>query len=77
MDDADKVRFAGWARMALPLSGFRVTEVKKPNVGENRPAGVMADAIVETKSLKGAVKGEWDQVRVCVVCKGEGGYWVP
>ena len=27
-DDNDKVRFAGWARMALPMRSFKVSEVR-------------------------------------------------
>ena len=38
--DDDSVKFAGWARMALPTRSVKVTEVRKPNVGENKPAAV-------------------------------------
>ena len=38
--DDDSVKFAGWARMALPTRSVKVTEVRKPNVGENTPAAV-------------------------------------
>lgn len=44
-DDDDKVVFNGWARMAVPLQDFSVIEVRKPNVGENKPASVTADAV--------------------------------
>ena len=37
--------FNGWARMAAPLVDFSVIEVRKPNVGEAKPAGVTADAV--------------------------------
>lgn len=33
-------RFEGWARMATPISGVSITEVKKPNLGEKVPAEV-------------------------------------
>lgn len=31
--------------MAVPLLDYSVIEVKKPNVGENKPAAVTADAV--------------------------------
>ena len=39
--------FRGWARMGLPLTSFSVVEVRKPNVGENKPADVFADIIID------------------------------
>ncbi|GAX76342.1 hypothetical protein CEUSTIGMA_g3788.t1 [Chlamydomonas eustigma] len=63
LDDNDRVRFAGWARMALPMTSFKITEVRKPNVGENKPAAVTAEVLVDTKPLRGPVRGEWDQVK--------------
>ena len=49
-DDDDKpvVRFHGWARMALPMEAFNIIEVKPPKVGENKPAAVTADIIIDT-----------------------------
>ena len=41
--------FKGWARMALPLQAFNVVEVCKPNVGQNKPASVKADVLLDTK----------------------------
>ena len=49
-DQEDKVVFRGWARMALPLQAFTVVEVRKPNVGEAKPAAVTADVQLDTKS---------------------------
>ena len=51
--------FAGWARMALPISTFSVVEVGKPNVGENRPSRVRADVTVEL-NVADSVKMEWE-----------------
>ena len=42
--------FKGWARMALPVQAFNVVEVRKPNVGQNKPASVTADILLDTKS---------------------------
>ncbi len=40
--------FRGWARMALQLQAFNVVEVRKPRVGENKPAAVTADITLDT-----------------------------
>ena len=45
-DDEDKVVFRGWARMALPTESFSIVEVRKPNVGEAKPAAVTADIVL-------------------------------
>lgn len=37
------VHFQGWSRMALPIKSFTVANVAKPNIGENRPAQVIAE----------------------------------
>ncbi|KAG1668022.1 hypothetical protein FOA52_006555 [Chlamydomonas sp. UWO 241] len=63
VDEDDNVRFAGWARMGLPLTSFKIVEVRKPAVGENKPSAVTAELIVDTKTLRGGVKAEWDQVK--------------
>ena len=48
-DDDDNVVFSGWARMAQPIEAFTVIEVLKPRVGENKPAGVTADIVINTR----------------------------
>ena len=58
--------FAGWARMALPVSTFSVVEVGKPNVGENRPSRVRADISVEL-NVADSVKREWEGESVYTV----------
>ncbi|KAL6757285.1 hypothetical protein V8C86DRAFT_1695364 [Haematococcus lacustris] len=57
------VKFAGWARMALPLQTFRITEVRKPAVGETKPAAVTANVVISTKTLRGDIRSEWDELR--------------
>lgn len=42
------VQFRGWARMALPIAGFDIIEVKAPKVGETKPAAVTADIVIST-----------------------------
>lgn len=46
-NDEDEVVFRGWARMGLPLTSFSIVEVRKPNVGENKPADVFADIVID------------------------------
>lgn len=55
----DQVEFAGWARMGLPTSSVKITEVRKPNVGENKPAGVTAEVVLDTSKLRWV----WGRVR--------------
>ena len=43
--------FRGWARMAVPIDTFTIVEVRKPNVGETKPAGVEADVIINTAGV--------------------------
>ncbi|EFJ49751.1 hypothetical protein VOLCADRAFT_104194 [Volvox carteri f. nagariensis] len=62
-DDDDRVRFAGWARMALPLNSFKITEVRKPNVGDAKPAAVTANVVIDTRPLRGDVRAEWDELK--------------
>lgn len=50
----------GWARMAVPPLSVAVTEVRKPAVGESRPAGVTAEVVVELGGLRPDVRAEWD-----------------
>ena len=49
-EDTDKIGFRGWARMAVPIDEFTIIEVRKPNVGENKPADVTADVVIDTSS---------------------------
>lgn len=52
-DETDKVVFRGWARMAVPIEDYTIIEVRKPNVGENKPADVTADIVIDTSSKHG------------------------
>ena len=49
-EDTDVVGFRGWARMAVPIQEYTIIEVRKPNVGENKPADVTADIVIDTSS---------------------------
>ena len=54
-----QVRFSGWARMAQPLDKFAITEVRKPRVGENKPAGVTAEITINTAGALGVRWARW------------------
>ncbi|DBB15126.1 TPA: hypothetical protein ACH3X3_004135 [Trebouxia sp. C0006] len=62
-EDTDKVGFRGWARMAVPIQEFTIIEVRKPNVGENKPADVTADIAIDTSSMRGDIRSEWDETK--------------
>uniref|UniRef100_A0A7S3R311 Intron-binding protein aquarius n=1 Tax=Dunaliella tertiolecta TaxID=3047 RepID=A0A7S3R311_DUNTE len=62
--DVPVVKFAGWARMALPLNVFKITEVRKPAVGEFKPAAVTADIVIDTRNLRGNIRAEWDELKL-------------
>ena len=63
----DSVIFNGWARMALPLQGFTIVEVAKPNIGERQPSRVRADVSVHL-SVRDQIKDEWEGLRKHDVC---------
>ena len=54
-DDEDNIVFKGWARMAVPIQQFSIIEVRKPRVGENKPASVEADIVIDTKGMPAAL----------------------
>jgi len=53
----------GWARMALPVRGFTLTEVSKPKLGETKPAAVKAEIEIDLFRCSGAIRQEWEQIR--------------
>ena len=61
--DGSSVVFSGWARMALPFASFAIVEVRKPNVGDTKPAGVTAEIKYDTSVLRGPVREEWDGLK--------------
>lgn len=56
-------RFAGKARMVLPLEGLEVMNVKRPRVGETVPSEVRAEVRFNLEGLLPHVRAEWDQLR--------------
>ncbi|XP_055384835.1 RNA helicase aquarius [Condylostylus longicornis] len=65
-EDNDIV-FGGWARMALPISLFEISEVAKPRIGDRKPSKVRADVTV-TLSVRKEVKEEWENLKRHDVC---------
>ncbi|KAJ2763738.1 hypothetical protein IWQ56_004745, partial [Coemansia nantahalensis] len=53
--------FAGWARMALPLQSFEVSDVQRPRLGEAAPARVRADISVDLADHAESIRREWDE----------------
>ena len=62
-EEVQETSFDGWARMATPVSGFSVTQVRKPNVGEEVPAAVKGEVRFNLSRYNGAVRREWDALR--------------
>jgi len=58
-----RVLFSGWARMAIPPLSVAVADVRKPNVGEAKPAAVTVEIKFDLASLRGPVRAEWDELR--------------
>ena len=57
---AGKTVFRGWARMALPLSSFKLYKVGRPFLGESRPSEVRAEAQVSLSGCRGDVRARRD-----------------
>lgn len=57
LGEEDRVAFSGWARMAQTIDKFAVTEVRKPKVGENKPAAVTGGVARGSRACGGAVQG--------------------
>eukprot|EP00742_Colponemidia_sp_Colp-10_P003252 GILJ01003462.1.p1 GENE.GILJ01003462.1~~GILJ01003462.1.p1 ORF type:complete len:1476 (+),score=301.52 GILJ01003462.1:977-5404(+) len=60
---ANRTTFSGWARMALPIRSFTVVNVKRADIGENKPAEVRAEMVFSLAGLRPAFKKEWDELR--------------
>lgn len=55
--------FRGWARMAVPIKEFRITEVKRPNIGEVKPSACIAEVTFSVQKYKGSMRSEWDELK--------------
>lgn len=58
-----KTGFRGWARMAIEINDFQVTQVTKPKLGENIPSRVVGTIEIDLHPLGTAVRNEWESLR--------------
>jgi intron-binding protein aquarius len=56
-------KFNGWARMAVPVSSFSMTEVGKPHIGEVVPSRVTCTLEFDVSRFNGDVREEWEALR--------------
>lgn len=61
--DEGETTFSGWARMATPVTSFKLSEVRKPKIGEIKPAAVIAEVGFSLKGLRGPHRSEWDELK--------------
>jgi intron-binding protein aquarius len=62
-DATGRTFFAGWARMCASIDQFTVTEVRKPNIGETKPAEVKAEIQLDLSQFNDHIRREWDELR--------------
>ncbi|KAI1313886.1 hypothetical protein EDD11_002421 [Mortierella claussenii] len=55
--------FTGWSRVAAPISFFKMVEVAKPNLGEDRPSLITADVTFNVRKYTAAIQAEWEAIR--------------
>ncbi|KAF9207400.1 hypothetical protein BGZ49_000487, partial [Haplosporangium sp. Z 27] len=55
--------FSGWSRVAAPISFFKMVEVAKPNLGEDRPSMITADVTFNVRKYTDAIQAEWEAIR--------------
>ncbi|KAG9456332.1 hypothetical protein H6P81_000840 [Aristolochia fimbriata] len=63
INNEGETAFRGWSRMAVPIKIFKITEVKQPNIGEEKPASVTADITFSTASYRQKIRSEWDSIK--------------
>lgn len=56
-------KFGGVSKMALPIMKPAVVDVAPPKVGEEHPAYVRAEIILDVSRLQYGVRREWEQLR--------------
>ncbi|CAJ1439094.1 unnamed protein product, partial [Effrenium voratum] len=63
LDQDGSTHFSGSARMAIPLGGLEVMNVKRPKVGEEVPSEVRAEVRWSLTGVLPHVREEWDTLR--------------
>ncbi|KAF2828471.1 P-loop containing nucleoside triphosphate hydrolase protein [Ophiobolus disseminans] len=57
------LKFGGVSKMALPIMKPAVVDVAPPKVGDEKPAYVRAEIILDVSRLQFGVRREWDQLK--------------
>lgn len=55
--------FRGFSKYALPITSFRILEVKKPKLGELKPSRVTGELKLDYSTLGGTIKEEWESIK--------------
>ncbi|KAF9428467.1 hypothetical protein BGZ94_002300 [Podila epigama] len=55
--------FSGWSRVAAPISYFKMVELAKPNLGEDRLSKITADVTFNVRKYTEAIQAEWEGIR--------------
>ncbi|KAF9315831.1 hypothetical protein BG003_002627 [Podila horticola] len=55
--------FSGWSRVAAPISFFKMVELAKPNLGEDRLSLITADVTFNVRKYTEAIQSEWEAIR--------------
>ncbi|RDA93337.1 hypothetical protein CP533_0303 [Ophiocordyceps camponoti-saundersi (nom. inval.)] len=61
--EAGETQFAGFSKMAIPISKPTILEVAPPSVGDDLPSLVKAEILVDLQRMGGNVRREWDSLR--------------
>ncbi|CAI5452967.1 unnamed protein product [Caenorhabditis angaria] len=59
--------FSGWAKMALQIESFQISEVAKPRVGEKSPA-IVRGVLSVNVGRRWDIRAEWENMRKHDVC---------
>ncbi|PTD04425.1 Intron-binding protein aquarius [Fusarium culmorum] len=60
---SDETNFAGFSKMAMPISKPAILEVVPPLVGDDKPSTVRAEVSFDVRRLGEGVRREWDSLR--------------
>ncbi|KAJ0258773.1 P-loop containing nucleoside triphosphate hydrolases superfamily protein [Hirschfeldia incana] len=63
IDNEGDTAFRGWSRMAVPINGFKISQVKQPNIGEEKPSSVTAEVTFNIKSYRTQIRSEWNSLK--------------
>lgn len=64
MSSSRVTEFRGFSRYSLPITSFKLLEVKKPKLGQIAPSRVTGELVLDYSTLGGSVKKEWENLKV-------------